>query len=257
MLTLKNISLVFSIAAVGMIAWDIYYGLAWYFYALLLLTFSLLLFYGSYYIGSGFYIPVICSAKTDRKEIAITFDDGPAVNFSPGILDVLKKSNVPAAFFCIGKNIAANKAILKRIVAEGHIVGNHSNSHHFWFDLYSTEKMMEDMMSMSDRVFEVIGVRPNLFRPPYGVTNPNLAKAINKTGMLPVGWNIRSMDTVVKDDKKLLNKVLKLVKPGAILLFHDTSETTFSMLPAFIEKVKLQGYDIVRLDKLLNIAAYV
>ncbi|HMG07217.1 MAG TPA: hypothetical protein VK609_01845, partial [Mucilaginibacter sp.] len=80
--------------------------------------------------------------------------------------------------------------------------------------------------------------------------------AIVKGGCVPVGWSVRSMDTVIKDTDKLLNKVMNRIDPGTVFLFHDTSAATISALPMFIEQVKAQGYQIVRLDKMLNLQAY-
>jgi peptidoglycan/xylan/chitin deacetylase (PgdA/CDA1 family) len=101
-----------------------------------------------------------------------------------------------------------------------------------------------------------ISVKPLLFRPPYGVTNPNLAKAINRGNYIPVGWSVRSMDTVQRDPVKLLAKLQRELKPGAIYLFHDTSKSMLEILPAFLGWVKAGGYEIVRLDKMLNLKAY-
>ena len=97
---------------------------------------------------------------------------------------------------------------------------------------------------------------PKLFRPPYGVTNPNLKKAIIKGNYTPVGWSVRSMDTVIRNEKKLLDKVKRSLKPGAVFLFHDTSKTTVNILPGFIREVKNNGYHIVPLDKLLHLVPY-
>ena len=94
------------------------------------------------------------------------------------------------------------------------------------------------------------------FRPPYGVTNPNLAKAIKNGGYTPVGWSVRSMDTVIKDEKKLLAKINAGITPGAVFLFHDTSKTTAGVLPEFIQEVKKRGYNIIPLDKLLALQPY-
>lgn len=109
---------------------------------------------------------------------------------------------------------------------------------------------------MDDAMQSVTGQKPKLFRPPYGVTNPNLKKAIMKGNYIPVGWSVRSLDTVVKDEKKLFEKIMTGLKPGAIFLFHDTSETTLKVLPDFIQEVKKQGYHIVPLDKLLHLTPY-
>ncbi len=225
-------------------------------YAAIVFVYSLILFYGCYYIGSNFFIKVICSAKTNKKQIAISFDDGPAENFTPQILQILKEEQVKAAFFCIGNRIAGNEVLLKQLYEEDHIIGNHSFSHHFWFDLFSTKKVMADLSKMDNTINEVIGVQLKLFRPPYGVLNPNIKKAIIKGKYTTIGWNVRSMDTVIKDDKKLLNKITRSLKPGAIFLFHDTSNVTVTMLPTFIRWVKDNGYEIVRLDKMLHLQAY-
>lgn len=237
-------------------AYQVLYGISWYVYALYFFVYSLMLFYGSYFVGSNFFFKVICSADTDIKEIAISFDDGPATSYTPQILNLLGEYNIKAAFFCIGNRIAGNEPLLAKLHADGHLVGNHSYSHHFWFDLFSAKKMYADMEQMNQAIEKVIGLRPLLFRPPYGVTNPNLGKAIRRGNYTPVGWNIRSFDTVITDEKKLLTKVSKAVKPGAIVLFHDTSKTTLTILPIFIQQVLESGYKIVRLDQMLKLKAY-
>ncbi len=217
---------------------------------------SLVLFYGSYYINSGFYVKAISYANTLQKQIAISFDDGPLPEFTPQILSILKEKNVPAAFFCIGKNVNLHPQLLQQIHEQGHIIGNHSYSHGKWFDLLSAEKMYADLQQMNTVTRQAIGVTPLLFRPPYGVTNPNLAKAIKKSGFVTVGWSIRSLDTVATDADKLLHRVLGQVKPGAVVLFHDTCAVTVTMLPLFINAVKAKGYNIVPLHKMLNLQPY-
>ncbi|HTE24286.1 polysaccharide deacetylase family protein [Flavitalea sp.] len=256
MLTFKNTTLFFGLLVITLIAFDIYGDLSWLIYLVVALAYSLMLFYGSANVASGFYMKVVSHGGTASKQIAITFDDGPADRFTNEIVDLLGEQQVPAAFFCIGKNIAGREQIITKMVSSGHIIGNHSHSHHFWFDIYGSAKMEADLQQMNEELYRVTGLKPLFFRPPYGVTNPNLAKAVAHLDMVAVGWNIRSLDTIVKDPKKLLHKVLKAVKPGAIILFHDTSETTFLMLKAFIEGAREQGYEFVKLDKLINSTPY-
>ena len=232
------------------------YSVPVYFYIILVGVYSLVLFYGCYYVGSNFFIPIICSLKTDKKVIALSFDDGPVAENTLQILQLLKNNNAQAAFFCIGSRIAGNEAILKQAYDEGHLISNHTFSHHFWFDMFSAKKMLADMRMMDQAMNSVIGKTPKLFRPPYGVTNPNLKKAIIQGNYIPVGWSMRSMDTVIKDEKKLLNKVISKIKPGAVFLFHDTSNTTVAVLPAIIKHIQANGYEIIRLDKMLNLQAY-
>lgn len=256
MLNFNNINIIFIALLIALIGYHFFYGLPWYVFVLLLLFYLSLLFYGSYNVRSNFYIKTVSSADTSKMQIAISFDDGPSTTYTPEILEILKHHKVQAAFFCIGKKIAENEALLKRVYEEGHIIGNHSYSHDLWFDLFSAGKMMEDLQKMSRVMKKVIGVEPRLFRPPYGVTNPNLKKAIRKGKFIPVGWSVRSMDTVIKDAGKLLEKVTRSLKPGAIVLFHDTSKSTLDMLPTFIEHARQKGYSIIRLDKLLNLEPY-
>ena len=256
MLNFRNTNIFFSVLLGLLIGIQLKYGLPFYFYPLLVIVYSLVVFYGCYYIGSNFFIKIICSANTDQREIAISFDDGPALNYTTEILQLLKKDNIKATFFCIGNRIAGNEQILKKITEDGHIIGNHTYSHHFWFDIFSSQKMLDDLKRMDQETERVIGIVPKLFRPPYGVTNPNLKKAIIKGKYIPVGWSVRSMDTVIRNEKKLLDKINRSLKPGAVFLFHDTSKTTVNILPEFIREVKNKGYHIIPLDKLLHLTPY-
>lgn len=256
MLNFKNTTIVFVALLVILMVCNTMHNIPLTIYVAIILIYSLMLFYGCYYIGSNFFIKVICSATTDKKQIAISFDDGPAISFTPEILQVLKAHNIKAAFFCIGNRIVGNENLLTQLHKEEHIIGNHSYSHHFWFDLFSAKKVISDLQMMDKVTKDMIGVQPKLFRPPYGVLNPNIKKAIIKGNYIPIGWSVRSFDTVINDDKKLLNKISSSLKPGAIFLFHDTSKITLSVLPLFIQYVKENDYEIVRLDKMLNLQPY-
>lgn len=256
MLNFKNTNIAFIILVLIIAGLATRYVVPIYIYVLIAFLYSLILFYGSYYVGSNFFMKVLCSANTNTRQIAISFDDGPANSYTAEILQVLKANNIPAVFFCIGKNIPGNESLLKQINDEGHIIGNHSFSHHFWFDLFSTKKMMADVQMMNETAKKVIGKRPKLFRPPYGVTTPNMKAVMNQSGLTAIGWNIRSLDTVIKDEDKLLQKLNDQIKPGAVVLLHDTSKATLAVLPRFIEQAINKGYEFVRIDKLLNIEAY-
>eukprot|EP01035_Chromulina_nebulosa_P030930 gene30930-41164_t len=133
------------------------------------------------------------------------------------------------------------------------IIGNHSFSHHFWFDLFMAKKMLADIQQMDAELQKIVPLRPNFFRPPYGVTTPPMAKALAKGGYTAIGWNIRSMDTTATDNNKLFEKVTAALQPGAILLFHDTCKITVETLPKIIEEVRRKGYEFERLDKLIDL----
>lgn len=256
MLTYRNTNIVLLVLAVALAVLSYHTEVAWWIWVLLGIAYSLVLFYGSYYVGSHFFMKVLCRGKGDQPWIALSFDDGPADAYTNEILAVLSEKEVPAAFFCIGKNIAGREKTLQRIHAEGHVVGNHSYEHAFWYDLYSAGKMQEDMERMIATAAAVIGQRPKLFRPPYGVTTPPMRRAVDRAQLVPVGWDIRSLDTVIKDEDALLQRILPALQPGSIVLLHDTSAVTLAALPRLIDAGRAKGFQWVRVDQLLNVTAY-
>ncbi len=257
MLTFRSTNIIFSILLLALIALDLQYKVPVLAYPLLVISYTLVLFYGSYFVQSQFYLKTVCRANTDQKKIALTFDDGPLDNYTPQILSILATSKVKATFFCIGKNAENNTNLLRDIHQQGHIIGSHSFSHSFWFDLLSPKKMEADLQQAHNLFKAALGLDVRWFRPPYGVTNPNLKKAVGRMGYTAIGWNVRSMDTVAKEEQVLLNKLKQALKPGAIFLFHDTIGITVKVLPHFISYAQQQGYEIAPLDKLLNLQPYV
>ena len=256
MLNFRTITIAWVLSLAGLwLVRDGLGGFAWPALAVSWLYFTVLVL-GCIFISWNFWFPSVCSGPADAKRIAISFDDGPAPGTTEKILDTLAAEQVQAAFFCIGRNITGHEALLRRIDAEGHVVGNHSDSHHFWFDLFPAKKMLEDLQRMDDRCHLAIGKRPRLFRPPYGVTNPNLARAVKAGGYRSMGWNVRSLDTVAKDGDALLGKLEARIKPGALFLFHDTVALTAEVLPRFIRSAKAKGYVFVRPDRLTSTEAY-
>lgn len=257
MLNFRNTSIaVLVIILAGWLA-----GMPPFYYAISLLAYLALLVWGSARVDSQFYLPVVCSGRNiqpgmgesaGKKQIAISFDDGPVLQYTPELLRLLKDKSVPAAFFCIGSRVEARPDLLRQVHEAGHLIGNHSYSHAPLFDLYGAGRMEKEMHATNELVYGIIGQRPRLFRPPYGVTNPNLASAVRRSGMKAIGWNIRSLDTVAKDEGRLFKKLLRSLQPGAILLFHDTAKVTLDILPAFIDEARKRGYDFVRLDELIN-----
>lgn len=256
MLTFRNTNIVFGILLSALIVLDLEYKVPVLAYLLLAVSYTLVLFYGSYFVHSQFFMKTICKADTVEKKIALTFDDGPLNHHTPQVLSILEACKVKATFFCIGKNAATHTDLLKQVHQQGHIIGSHSYSHSFWFDLLSPKKMQADLQLAHNLFKKELGLNVQWFRPPYGVTNPNLKKAVERMGYTAIGWNVRSMDTVAKDDQALLNKLKQSMKPGAIFLFHDTMAVTVSVLADFINYAQQLGYEITPLDKLLNLQPY-
>ncbi|MBN2275258.1 MAG: polysaccharide deacetylase family protein [Bacteroidales bacterium] len=227
----------------------------WWYGGIIIVTTGLLA-YGSVNIRSGFYMNVICSADSSAKVIALTFDDGPDDQVTPQVLDLLKKHHLQVAFFCIGSKILKHPGLLERMDNEGHIIGGHSYSHHFMFDLFSAKRMKKELTETEKLIQRVIKKKIKLFRPPYGVTNPTLARALRKTNYTIIGWTLKSKDTVIKDEQKLYNRLVKNTKSAEIILFHDTGLHIIPVLEKFINFAKEKHYHFERLDKLLSINAY-
>ncbi|GAW89019.1 polysaccharide deacetylase [Flavobacterium psychrophilum] len=123
------------------------------------------------------------------------------------VLDVLKKHNAKATFFCIGKNAEKHPEIIKQIISEGHIVGNHSYNHSRLFDFYRKDKLVEEIVQTDALIKKISGKKTILFRPPFGVTNPSIKKALQVTKHHVIGWNVRSLDGVIKNEKLVFNRI--------------------------------------------------
>ncbi|WP_190277359.1 polysaccharide deacetylase family protein [Taibaiella lutea] len=182
----------------------------------------------------------------NQKQIALTFDDGPAEQ-TEAVLDILKKENIKATFFLIGKNIQGRETLVQRMFDEGHSIGNHSFNHGFNFDWQSASRMTDELVQTNEAIENITKQEVKLFRPPYGVTNPNLAKAVTNTGLKSIGWSLRSMDTIAKSESELLEKILKQVKARDIILLHDRCAVTAAILPDLIKELKKRNYSFASL----------
>lgn len=255
MLNFRNTSLFFGLVVLLLLIRNYTLTIPAYIWLLCFVVFVGLLVYGSLYMSAQFYTNATCKGPAHQKNISLTFDDGPHAN-TEAILQILQRYGVSAGFFLIGKNIEGREDILRKIHEEGHVIGNHSYSHAYWFDLWMGKKMLADLQAMNAKVEQVIGLKPLLFRPPYGVTTPVMNRVLKKGGFTTIGWSIRSFDTVIKDNNKLFDKLNRALHPGAVVLMHDHGAATLQTLPAFIEAAQQQGYSFVRPDALLNIEAY-
>ncbi len=215
-------------------------GLSYWYLVIWVHLFILVQFLGAYFIGMNFHVQSLNSLGTNEKKVLLTFDDGPHPN-TTRVLEVLKKYDVKAVFFIIGKNIEGREAIMQQLMAEGHTIGNHSFSHDAKIDLWPAKKITADLEACQNLI-EQYQPGTKIFRPPYGVTNPNMAKAIRQNGLQSIGWNIRSYDTSIKDTEKIQQRVLSRLKPGAIILLHDRLDYMPELLEKLIPAIKERGY---------------
>ncbi len=213
---------------------------------------AIFLVYASYSIQSGIYMKALCRNPEKGKVIALTFDDGPDRIQTPKVLGILKEYNVKACFFCIGSKIEGNEDVLLRIKEEGHLIGNHSFNHFFSFPLHSSQRMKNELSCCQEKIENVTGDRTILFRPPFGVTNPTIAKAVKALGYITIGWSIRSLDTCRKEEVAL-KRIKQRLKPGTVILLHDPLPISDSLLPEVLKLLKENDYAIERIDKLFDI----
>ncbi len=206
-------------------------------------------------IDSNFYVQAYCHGNTTKKEIALTFDDGPTA-FTKKILSTLASHNANATFFVIGKNIKGNETVLKQIVSEGHTIGNHTFTHSNFIDFKTSKGFKEELKQTAAAVETVTGKRLQFFRPPYGVTTPHLAKAAKMLNYRIIGWSIRSLDTTNDTAEIIFNRVKEQLKPGAVILFHDTSEKTNTALIQTLSYARENGFRVVGLEQLLQVNCY-
>jgi peptidoglycan/xylan/chitin deacetylase (PgdA/CDA1 family) len=225
-------------------------------FLILALVVIAILAWGSFTICSGLYIKAHCRGLGDDKKVALSFDDGPDLQLTPLVLDLLKKHNIKAAFFLVGEKLEKDPKMLDKILSNGHIVGNHSYSHNNTFGFKSKNRVLKELQKTEALIFHSSGKRIKLFRPPFGVTNPNIAGAARKLDYAVVGWSIRSLDTMVRTKEKTIKRVNRRLKPGSLILFHDTHANILPILEAVIKYASEKGYEFVSPDVLLNIEPY-
>jgi peptidoglycan-N-acetylglucosamine deacetylase len=200
---------------------------------------------------------VYINGYTDKKICALTFDDGPDGTVMPKILDILKKNGVSASFFLIGNQVNAYKDIVKKASAEGNLMLNHSFTHPDFFKL-NANSINKQILDTEDVIYNVIGRRPAIFRPPYGSLNDTIISTSKALGYHIAIWSTDSMDWSQKEKDNIIKNVLDNIRPGEIIIMHcgPDKEATADALPIVISELRNKGYTFTTLDKLLNIRAY-
>lgn len=212
--------------------------------------------WGSFDIRSGYYVKTTISHKrTKQHVVALTFDDGPTEH-TEKVLDLLNTFGQKATFFCIGIQAEKNPELLKRIVSEGHLIGNHTYMHSSSIGFRPADWVSEEIQKTQKALSAYTGKTPAFFRPPFGVTNPNIAKACKENSMEVIGWNIRSLDTVLKSEKNILKRIVPRLQKGSIVLLHDTSSKTTRVLEQLLLIMKQRQIQSVTVDELIQIKGY-
>lgn len=252
----KKLNIIILVLLAAFTVIDVFSDFHWAWYAsLLLIDFSICI-YGSFVLSAQFFTSVKSRGDWTTKKIALTFDDGPLPNQTERILKVLAQYQIKASFFCIGKRVEEEPHLLKQVHEHGHLIGNHTFHHSPAMGFSSLKHVVSELTKTNAQIEHVIGEQPRFFRPPFGITNPNIAEAIGQGKYQTIGWSIRSFDTVIRDQNKLYKRITRLLKGGDIVLLHDYSESTIQALPRLIEYAHQNGLIFVRLDELLNEEPY-
>lgn len=243
----------------------------------IVLSITVFMVWASASIRSGVYVRAFCREKSDRKVVYLTFDDGPHPPETERVLDVLRERGARATFFLIGSKVSGNEAVLRRMLEEGHALGLHTYSHAGTFPLLSFDKMLADVNEGKRAVESVAGKKISLFRPPFGVTNPTIAKVVRTLGLRTVGWDVRSFDTMFCKSSEhsckqsgysckqsehsckqsgysckqsghdwyvpVVERIMKQVRPGSVILLHDRLDGASDLLALLLDSLAASGYD--------------
>ena len=187
------------------------------------------------------------SEKEDRPRVALTFDDGPHATYTPLLLDGLRKRGIHATFFLMGKNIRGNEEIVTQMQRDGHLIGNHTYDH-VQLDKLPGDQACQQIIKTNNEIYEITGEYPMYLRPPYGAWPKDLELCVT---MLPVFWDVDTLDWKSKNVRSVENIVQREVKDGSIILMHDSFSSSVEAALQIADMLTEQGYDLVTADELL------
>ena len=203
----------------------------------------------------------ISKTETQDKIVALTFDDGPNGKLTEKILSILKEYDIKATFFVIGERAARQPELIKKIIQEGHVIGNHSYSHSRFPKLIPSE-VEKELKTTSDLIFKITGKYPILFRPPYGYCSIQIANQIKEMGYKIITWSAMTNDWSSRvTSGEVAKDILRRVTPGGIIGLHDGAHNEnrsplIKALPKIIESLKARGYRFLTVPELLNVDPY-
>lgn len=185
--------------------------------------------------------------ETNRKEVALTFDDGPNPEYTPMLLKGLRKRDVKATFFLLGEEVEQYPDIVKEMNEEGHLIGVHSYEH-VNFKEAGVEAAMEQIEKTQDAIRRVTGCASGYIRPPYGCWQEELDQREN---LIEVLWDVDPRDWSTKDADLVVQRILKNTEDGDIILLHDASRSSVQAAFTVIDVLKKQGYTFVTVEDLI------
>ena len=187
---------------------------------------------------------------TDKKQVALSFDAAWGNEQTEHLLEILDKYKVKSTFFLVGDWVKNYPDSVKDIAKHGHDVGNHSNTHPHMTQMSSSD-MVGQIQSCNEKIKELTGKTPTLFRAPYGDYNNDVVKSVNGCNMYCVQWDVDSLDWKDPTPEQIKQNIMKKIKNGSIILMHNGAKNTPEALPTVIEAIKSEGYEIVPISQIL------
>ena len=230
----------------------------WLLLGLLLTAYLILLILGVSVLKLNFFVAAVCRGDSTTKHVALTFDDGPDPAATPDLLEVLSRHKIKATFFPVGTKIRDDPEMIKRIDQGGHILGNHSFKHVWWTNFLISGALDREIRMAQEAIDAAIGRVPAYFRPPMGLTNPHLRKALKRHGLSVIGWDVRPFDTTASAEK-VIKRVLQKIRNGSIIALHDTGREPAelaSLTDELVTRIKEQEYTFSGLEELTGVRAY-
>lgn len=211
------------------------------------------LFFCSYEIRLGAYVRCLCRNRAAGRVVALTFDDGPHPVQTPRVLDLLRDRGVRATFFLVGSKAEQHPGLVRRIVAEGHDIGIHTWAHGAGFPMQGSEAMTADILRCRALLKAITGEETCLFRPPFGVTNPMVARAVKRTRSRCVGWSIRSLDTLLHRSREAVARgIRRRLGDGKVILLHDDRPGAERLLAMVLDDLRRGGYGTATVGELFK-----
>lgn len=186
-------------------------------------------------------------SSQDRPRAALTFDDGPNARYTPVLLDGLRERGIHATFFLMGKNIEGKEKIVEQMYRDGHLIGNHTYDH-VQLNRIPNDQACQQILKTNNAIYEITGEYPLYLRPPYGAWPKNLELCVT---MLPVFWDVDTLDWKSKNVQSVENIVRQEVKDGSIILMHDSYQSSVEAALWVADMLTGKGYDLVTADELL------
>jgi len=203
----------------------------------------------------------IYRVDTNKKQVVLTFDDGPSPEWTPKVLDELKKADIKAIFFMIGHHVNEYPEIAKRVADEGHTIGNHGYAHSVM--MYYTPAEIEEEIKYTEQViYKITGQTTKYFRPPKAWLRKKIKNKIKSMGYDIILWSLNSKDWVSFNHKRIVKYIARRVRSGDILLFHDsgnvlskeggTRRQTVKSITLLAKTLKEKGFEFVSIEEMIN-----